>query len=155
MMNDTANQIADTIEDVTRALAEWTVERHFQSDATLSDRFGKTWRGDWVAHVESRLRFLAQAVALEREELFAVAMRWTAQSHGSKPDHRSDLDLSLRCMRDVILEELPPAAVDITRRCIDAGLLEIAQQADVDSAVSVSSASTNRLALEYIENILS
>jgi MerR family transcriptional regulator, light-induced transcriptional regulator len=155
MNHQTANHIAETIEDVTRALAEWTVSRHFEADGTLPSRYGQTWRGDWVAHVESRLRFLVQAVAVQSDELFADSMRWTAQGLRGQSEHRADLELSLRCMREVVLEELPPASIEATGRCIDAGL-EALRKSVIEDGVSVAADdSGHREALAYIEAVLS
>ena len=69
-MNEAARQLSDTIEAVSKALAEWTVNRHIESDPALPERYGTTWRTDWTANVQSRLAYLAQAVSVRRPELF-------------------------------------------------------------------------------------
>lgn len=155
MNRQTANQIADTIENVTRAMAEWTVNRHLKSDPSLPEKYGAFWRSDWVCHVESRFRFLAQAVALERPEVFARALQWTAKAHGEQSETLDDLELSLRCMREVVREELPTAALEPTSRCIDAALIEMHTNGRFDHSTLRPEDPQNRVALEFIEAILS
>ena len=155
MTNQTANQIADTIENVTRALAEWTVNRHLKSDPSLPEKYGAFWRSDWVCHVESRFRFLAQAVALGRPEVFARALQWTAEAHCGKPENLADLELSLRCMREVVREELPTAALEPIGQCIDAALAGMHANDEVAQSALQPDQPNDRLALTYVEAILS
>lgn len=155
MTRETANQIADTIENVTRALAEWTVNRHVGFDPKLPEKYGMFWRSDWVGHVESRLRFLVQAIALEQPALFASAMRWTAQAHCGDSDGCEELRLSLQCMRDVVDEELPPPALDPIHACIDAGLAAIAAPIDKLASILKPGRQEHQLALDYISAIVS
>ncbi|MCB9852691.1 MAG: B12-binding domain-containing protein [Phycisphaerales bacterium] len=154
MNRKTANQIADTIENVTRAMAEWTVNRHLKSDPLLPEKYGAFWRNDWVSHVESRFRFLAQAVALERPEVFARALQWTAKAHGEQSESLADLELSLRCMREIVREELPTAALEPTGRCIDAALDEMHANGGLDQSTLRPDAPQDRIALGFIEAVL-
>ncbi|MCA9254372.1 MAG: B12-binding domain-containing protein, partial [Phycisphaerales bacterium] len=155
MNRETANHVADTIENVARALAEWTVNRHLKSDPALPDKYGEFWRSDWVGHVESRFRFLAQAVALNRPEVFAAALQWTAEAHCGHEANIADLDLSLRCMREIVREEAPTAALDAVNRCIDAALNSMDCRGDADRSSLSPTRPHDRLALSFVEAILS
>ncbi|HPF39083.1 MAG TPA: B12-binding domain-containing protein [Phycisphaerae bacterium] len=155
MNRETANHVADTIENVARALAEWTVNRHLKSDPALPDKYGEYWRSDWVGHVESRFRFLAQAVALNRPEVFAAALQWTAEAHCGHEENIADLDLSLRCMREVVREEAPTAALDAVNRCIDAALNSMECRDDTNRSSLSPDRPHDRLTLSFVEAILS
>lgn len=155
MMNrQESNHIADAIESVIRPLAEWTVNRHVETDPSLPDEYGETWRGDWVGHVESNLRFLIQAVALDRPEIFANAMRWTAQAHCEHHQGRSHLADNLKCLRGIAGEELPPPTHAAINRCIDAGLAAIESQGPDEVDALRADDPSNRRALEFIHAIL-
>lgn len=148
-------QIADSIEGVTRALAEWTVSRHLEFDAQLPEKYGVYWRSEWVGHVESRLRLLIQAVALERPELFASAMRWTADAHQDEGEGREDLALSLKAMRDVIRDELPPPMLDAINRCLDAGIAALSPGASVPGGANAGSVlDKNEPARQFMQAVL-
>ena len=127
-MNETARQLSNTIEAVSKALAEWTVNRHIESDPALPERYGSTWRGDWTANVQSRLGYLAQAVAVRRSELFTQMMLWTAVAALARKANPDDLMSSLEHMRDVLAQELPPPVAKTASEYVDQALSPLEQR---------------------------
>ena len=153
-MNETARQLSTTIETVSKALAEWTVNRHVEADPTLPERFGTTWRNDWTANVQSRLCYLAQAVAVRRSELFAQMELWTAAAALARNAQPGDLLSSLEHMRHVLAQELPPPVARTAVEYVDQALSRL-RNARPESAAPPSLATpASRLVLKYLEAVL-
>ncbi len=112
-MNPQALQTSYAVEAVSRALAEWTVVAHAEQDATLAQRYGGSWRRDWVADAHARILYLCQALAVERPELLAHMCRWVASARPKDTQVLDDLQTSLRCCTRVVAEQLPGQAGSI------------------------------------------
>ena len=154
-MNEAAKQLSYTIEAVSKALAEWTVNSHIAADSTLPERYGATWRADWTVNLQSRLAYLAQAVAVRRSELFTQMMLWTvaaALARKAKPD---DLLNSLEHMRDVLAQELPPPVAKIASKFVDQALFRLRSAELEFSAEPGPDTSRGKLLLQYLEAVLS
>jgi methanogenic corrinoid protein MtbC1 len=153
-VNEAARQLSSTIEAVSKALAEWTVNRHVEADPTLPERYGTTWRSDWTANVQSRLGYLAQAVAVRRSELFTQMELWTAAAALARKANPDDLMSSLEHMRDVLAQELPPPVAKTASEYVDQALSRLSS-AELDSAAAPSPGTPQgRLLLQYLEAVL-
>ena len=153
-MNETAIQLSYTIEAVSKALAEWTVNRHVASDPALPERYSAAWRADWTANVQSRLAYLAQAVAVRRAELFTQMMLWTAAATLARKAKPDDLLNSLEHMRDVLAQELPPPVAKIASEYVDHALSHL-HSAEFESTASPSPGTPHgKLLLQYLEAVL-
>jgi methanogenic corrinoid protein MtbC1 len=153
-VNETARQLSNTIESVSKALAEWTVNRHIESDSALPERYGATWRTDWIANLQSRLAYLAQAVAVRRPELFTQMMLWTAAATLARKAKADDLLNSLEHMRDVLAQELLPPVAKTASEYVDQALSRL-RSAELDSAAAPSPGTPQgRLLLQYLEAVL-
>ncbi len=153
-MNETAKQLSNTIESVSKALAEWTINRHIESDPALPERYGTTWRADWTANLQSRLAYLAQAVAVRRPELFTQMMAWTAEAALARRAKPDDLLNSLEHMRDVLAQELPPPVANTASEYVDQALTRL-RSAEIESAVALNPSEPHgKLSLRYLEAAL-
>jgi len=153
-VNETAKQLGNTIEAVSKALAEWTVNRHIESDPALPERYGATWRTDWTANLQSRLAYLAQAVAVRRSELFTQMMLWTAAATLARKAKPDDLLNSLEQMRDVLAQELPPPVAKTASEYVDQALSRL-RSAELEPSVALSPGSRHgKLLLRYLEAAL-
>jgi len=153
-VNETARQLSNTIEAVSKALAEWTVNRHIESDPALPERYGATWRTDWTANLQSRLAYLAQAVAVRRPQLFERMMHWAALAAQARHATSEDLLISLEHMRDVLAQELPPPVAKTASEYVDQALSRL-RSAKLGSAAPPSPGTPHgRLLLQYLEAVL-
>jgi methanogenic corrinoid protein MtbC1 len=153
-VNETAKQLSNTIEAVSKALAEWTVNRHLEADPTLPERYGAAWRSDWAANVQSRLAYLAQAVAVRRSELFAQMMLWTAAAALARRAQPDDFLSSLEHMRHVLAQELPPAVAKTAAEYVDQALSRLRSAEPEPSARPSPDTPQGRLVLQYLEAVL-
>lgn len=125
-MDDNARQLSLALENVSKALAEWTVSAHEERDPTLPVRYGPRWRQQWVDEVRSRLAYLAQALAVRKPIVFAEALRWSGVAFMARRLGENDLSLSHACLREVIESNLPKAiATPIMQLLNDAEGMEI------------------------------
>jgi len=107
MKSAASTDSAHAIEGVSGALAEWIVQRQFELDPTLDQRYGPKAQRMWRTEVQSRLRHLAQAVAVGCPSLFLGSTGWSKIAFASRDVALSDLRLSLECTVEVLGEHLP------------------------------------------------
>lgn len=153
-MNETARQLSNTVDAVAKALAEWTLNRHLEADPALPARYGSSWRSDWTANVQSRLAYLAQAVAVRRPKLFAQMMLWTAAAARARQVSPDDLLSSLEHMRDVLVEELPPPVAKTAAEYVDQALADLRSAESAPATGPGLGAPQRELLLKYLEAVL-
>jgi methanogenic corrinoid protein MtbC1 len=153
-MDETAKQASRVVESTAKAVANWTVGRHAQLDQGLEQRYGANWREEWVGHIAAQMQFLAQAVAVRRPEVFAESVRltWAAFRARGVPD--TDLATSLRCLRDVIQTELPPAAATTASSYVGQALEQVEAAPPVVDEPVIGEGPHQQLALRYLEAVL-
>lgn len=124
-MNKEALNLSRSLEAVSKALARWTVERHAAADVALPQRYGAGWRSDWVANVEARLAYLAQAVAVRSPDVFSASVLWNREAIATREGRVEDLQANLHHLRAVIADELPPPVAHSATECVDAALVAL------------------------------
>lgn len=114
---------ANAIDSVSRALAQWIVERQHERDPGLAERYGATGRRMWRVDVQNRLQQLVQAVGVESPELFLSSVAWAKVAFAGRGVDIADLRLSLECTAAVLDEHLPAAvagaAVPMIRQALE------------------------------------
>lgn len=152
-MNEAARGSSLIIDSVARALAEWTVTSHHETDRTLAQRYGPTWRTDWVADVQQRLHHLAQAVAVRRPAVFVETVSWAGTAFAARDVAPEDLSQSLACMRQVAAAELPEPVGATAADYIDQAIGGLggarAANGHIDAAHPLG-----ELMLKYLESLL-
>jgi len=153
-MNAEARQASLIIDSVSKAIANWTVDQQVEKDSQLPARYGQSWRSDWIAHTQSQLTMLAQAVSVRSTDLFVASMDWTCQSFKSRGVSKSDLVLNARCLQDVLGKELPTEVGSIARKIMRAAvecLGSFHSDADTDA---IPATVDRKTVLQYVEAIL-
>lgn len=153
-MNDVAKQLSHTIESVARALAEWTVNRHVESDPALPRRYGDTWRKDWTGNVRSRLAYLAQAVAVRRPALFTQMMQWSASAARAREVQPDDLVSSLDHMREILAQELPAPVARTAAEYVEHALASLRNGSNGSGDSLGTRSHDHKLMLQYLEAVL-
>lgn len=121
-MNEHALHIHRSIDSVSKALAEWTVSAQFEADATLSHRYGEGSRRRWVADTQARISHLSQALAVRSPELFVDSVYWMREAFVARGSDAADLELNLKCLRDVMAAELPVVVTEAAVPCVERAL---------------------------------
>jgi len=153
-MNQEASTLSRSLEAVSKALAQWTVERHAVADPTLLQRYGAGWRTEWTANVTARLAYLAQAIAVRCPDVFTASVLWNRDATGSRGGHVADIQTSLRHLRTVIADELPPPVANAALGCVDAVLAVFDRPPSIVSADD-SEGRHRHVMLRYLECLLS
>ncbi len=86
------------------------------------DRFGANAHAVWREHLASRIEELRLAIGRGQPGLFTDQVGWTRATLTSRGFPESDLQLSLKCLRDVLHDELPAEAAPPALQCLDATL---------------------------------
>ncbi|MCK6486486.1 MAG: cobalamin-dependent protein [Phycisphaerae bacterium] len=153
-MTKKSSQLSRSLEAVSKALARWTVERHATDDPSLPRRYGAGWQADWVANVEARLAYLAQAIAVRCPDVFSSSMLWNRDAITRRDGRVDDLQASLRHLRAVIADELPSPVARVATECVDAALAALDQPHTLDSIAADDTRHRN-VRLHYLECLLS
>ncbi len=119
-------QAAETLEAVSRAVTEWTVDRMFTEDASMEARYGADGRRLWRKEVQTRLAHLAEAIASGEPRLFISNAAWSRAAFLARDLGEDDLARSLRCMAAVIQDNAPASIAAHTRSIIDSSITELA-----------------------------
>lgn len=147
-------QLSRSLEAVSKALARWTVEGHAAAHTSLSQRYGAGWQADWVANVEARLAYLAQAIAVRCPDVFSASVLWNLEAMATRGGRVDDLQASLRHLRAVIAGELPPPVARVATEYVDASLAALEQPQTADSAAADETRQRDFM-LRYLECLLS
>ena len=112
-MTMTAEQAAARIHGVKSRLAAEITKRHFQRRPELEQRYGPRGRAKCEEDAHFHLSYLAEAIAVERPELFGQYIAWAGKMLRSRgvpeDDLRGDLAEMLEVSAEVAPEVLPHA----------------------------------------------
>ncbi|HRX85086.1 MAG TPA: cobalamin-dependent protein [Phycisphaerae bacterium] len=151
-MNAEAKHASVILDSIAKAVANWTVDKHAEAAPQLAERYGATWRADWISHTLAQLHLLAQAVAVRSADLFTESMKWTRESFRARGIDSTDLDENTRCLRSVLASELPAPVDTLVLSYVDASLAR-AEEAP-QGGDGVAAAVQETVVLEYLAAIL-
>lgn len=101
-------QAGNTILREHETLAERLVDRQFELDHSLADRYGPEDREQCLRDAQYHLDYLAEALRVGSTQLFIEYVNWAASLLTSRNVPTDDLILNLRSLRMVLAENLPP-----------------------------------------------
>ncbi|MBY0311551.1 MAG: cobalamin-dependent protein [Phycisphaerales bacterium] len=147
---------AEVLRQSANALAAMTTERMFQEQPGIAARYQPNPSLKWRENVSGRVHYLAAAVATGRPHVFLHQAKWDKVAHSARGGEAACADLmcSMRCLRSVIGEELPPAARPVVLECVDAAIATMASASTESHSLLNPSTPTGRLAAEYLLAIL-
>ena len=140
-MNPLDRQSADSIDQVSKALVEWTLAAMAEEDPSFATRNGPEGLRLWRGELKSRIQHLAEAVACGCPEILARNVCWSREAFEARDLPIADLDASLRRLRSVIEAQLPAPIASRSTIAIDAGLARLAEAKPVRSDRGVSESS--------------
>lgn len=100
-------QCADSIDGVSRALAEWTVSLLYERHPAFESRYGEDGRLLWRGEMTNRLQHLSEAIATARPALFEHSVEWARSAFEARQMDPGDLALGLQALEETLRAELP------------------------------------------------
>ncbi|MFM7134061.1 MAG: B12-binding domain-containing protein [Planctomycetota bacterium] len=100
-------QCADSIDGVSRALAEWTVSLLYERHPEFERRYGADGRLLWRGEIANRIQHLAEAIATARPALFEHSVEWARAAFVARDMDPADLVLGLQALEETLRAELP------------------------------------------------
>lgn len=152
MLDQNARELSIQVEGLARGLSQWILDRHLELDPDLPSRMGEDWRKVWRPEVELRLRYLAQALAVQRPEVFATLAAWSREAYSARGMYSGELKTNLIATRDVLTSELPEHVSPSIKACIDAALTVCETNGATPPKEHLET--LDPLALRYLERLL-
>lgn len=147
------NQASATLlERSSRGLALAAANRLLGSHPELESLFGDGAFSSWRDHLEQRVLELSSALLASEPKLFVNAVQWSRVAFVSREVPKEYVRASLESLRDVVAEELPISAGELSREYLEAGLEGLDKGGDEPRLKGDSR--TERLALEYLSAAL-
>ena len=115
-------QYADSIDHVSRALAEWTVTALYERFPEFESRYGADGRALWKGELINRMQHLAEAIAADRAAIFVNSVEWARAGFMARGFELSHLTASLEELEETMRAELPTPLAARTTRMIHEGL---------------------------------
>ncbi|MFM7052868.1 MAG: B12-binding domain-containing protein [Planctomycetota bacterium] len=132
-------QFAESIDGVSRALAEWSLSLLYERRADFDARYGPEGRDLWKGEFVNRLQYLAEAVAADRPTLFVHSVEWARAAFAARDLDERDLIDSLEALDETLKAELPAQVSARACRIVSAGLAALRKP--VASAVDAAAPS--------------
>lgn len=129
-------------------------ERMLSECPGLLDRFGERAFSSWKEDLTGRVRELAAALQSESPSGFARDVSWARVSFESRSHDIDDLKASLRCLRDVLGEELSGSAASVVSTYIDVALETLAKPHVAPADGLCADTPNGRISMEYLEFLL-
>ena len=152
-------QFAASIDNVSRALSEWTVQEMFEREPEFERLYPADGRALWKGEIINRLQFLAEAVAADCPALFVQSVEWARAGFMARAFDTAHLATSLEVLGEVIKEELPKQVADRALAILEKGLVPARRkESPRDDAVLVSAFTHDgvdaKRAQDYLNNLL-
>lgn len=128
-MSDLIDVLAAKRSDLARAIAE----AHFDRYPELRERYGEAGLAHCTADAAYHLQYLAQALRVRNDDLFADYARWAKIMLEARHVPAADLSSNLATVADVVAEKVPAIAANV-RQTIDAGLRALEAVAEAKDA---------------------
>lgn len=136
------------------ALAEALVEREFSRHPELEARYGKVAREKSLQDARYHLSYLANALAFDSEKLFVDYVEWARIMLAQRNVRPADLEFHLECMRDIVLERLPPDAGQAAARMVDTAISAMPGMPDDAPSYLEDDSPLSPLAHQYLRALL-
>jgi len=118
------------------------------------DRYGADPRPLWCDHLAGRIGDLSLAVADDRPDLFADQVGWAKVAFASRGVPAEDLRTSLRCLRDVLVDELPGEVSAASVPIVDGALRRWESLGASEPSALSGDTDAGRLAAGYVGALL-
>jgi signal transduction histidine kinase len=153
-MNDADVAVSRSIDARRRTLSAAVVERQYALHPELGDRYGERGREKCIEDTEFHLAHLSAAILATSPALFADYIDWVSfvmSAAGIRPE---DVRANLRCLQDVLAEQLPEGMGVVAGHYVESALERLAgPTAESPSHLPQDGASAG-IAKEYLRLLL-
>jgi methanogenic corrinoid protein MtbC1 len=153
-MSDISQQCAEALRTRQADLAGVLVERQFERHPELAARYGAIGRQRCLEDAQFHLSFLAQAVQLERAEIFGEYIAWAKVMLSRRGIPAEDLARHLALLREILVAELPGEVSAFAAQAIDRCLVAMPQMPLEIPSFLDSAAPLADLARDYLGLLL-
>jgi methanogenic corrinoid protein MtbC1 len=129
-------QLADTLDGVSRALAEWSVGLLYERHPGFEARYGAQGRALWKGEMLNRIQHLSEAIAADRPALFTNSVEWAQAAFLARDMDPIDLVEALGALEETIRAELPAQVAARASRLLEEGLAVAKRRPTTDAGVS-------------------
>jgi len=116
-------QFAESIDGVSRALAEWAVALLYERNPGFDGLYGSNGRYLWKGEMVNRLQYLAEAIAVDRPVVFTQSVEWARAAFVAREMPVADLVESLLALDLTLRAELPAQIAARAGKFIAEGIL--------------------------------
>lgn len=149
-----AREIGQFIDAERRSLAIAIVDRQYERQPHLRERYGEAGRGKCVQDTEYHLSYLAAALTYWSPTLFAEYLRWAKGVMVAYGVDIADVEMNLECMREVLRERIAAEGLQRLETCLDLATESLrADDSPVDSFLTPDRPLA-ALASEYLRALL-
>lgn len=145
---------AAIIESGNAALAAGSVERLFDMDPALRQRWEPGAYTTWTAETRVRLEQLVAALRARRPMIFAAGAQWTARAIHARGAPIGDFTTSLRALARTLAEELPERGASAVAPYMDTAFETLAHGIGEDASSLERAGEHAPLAAEYLALLL-
>ncbi|MDZ4828859.1 MAG: cobalamin-dependent protein [Phycisphaerae bacterium] len=153
-MNAEDRQIAESLDAVTNAVGEWTIDLLWTRDPTMDQRYGADGRRLWTSEVRVLIQHLAEALAAGCPALFLHHARWSRTGFVAREVREKDLHAAVECLREVVAQDLPASVAKPALTLIDEALTLLGQTHALPESAICSSRPNASLARVYLLQLL-
>ena len=146
--------IADYLRQKRTSLAEAITARQYEQYPELAQRYGEGSRARCAEDMAFHLSYLGTAIATDQLVLFVDYITWAKTLFLSYQLRLEDLANSLRCMRDVLCEQLPGEDASLVTSYIEASLQTFEHEPPQSASFIQPGQPHAQLAQRYLDALL-
>jgi methanogenic corrinoid protein MtbC1 len=147
---------AELLQRSCQSFAGYAASAMLAASPETARRFGPDASAGWKTHQAQRLLELAAALRVGSPGLFVARVRWMQKAFQARSQGMEDLGVSLRSLREVLAERLPPPARNGALEYLDKGIAALASEVPAPAKSELDPARPNdRIALAYLQKVLS
>lgn len=152
-MNEGHLLTAEVLAAGARAYASFAANRLVERNPEVNAQFGTGAFQNWQDHFCRQIIELSAAVAEAEPRLFSARIDWSRNAFQAREVSEEILKWSLRCLREVLDEELPEQQSNTVRDYLDLALQSFDQSVHQDKE-NPAAGGLSQLALKYLETAL-
>ncbi|MBL8896079.1 MAG: cobalamin-dependent protein [Planctomycetes bacterium] len=153
-MNSRGRFAAELLTSTPRALAAAAAERQISASERSVECFGADAFTRVLDDTELRLRYLAEAVAVEKPALFEHHIRWALEAHLGREIPNSYLVANLEALEHACREHLPEEALRCIEPVLRAGRARAQEGASPSCSALSGAAAETKLARQFLVAVL-
>ena len=156
MGNEQGNRFAaELLERGASGFAGYAASVMLEKSPEIKQRYQPDAFANWKTHMTQRILELAAAVSTGEALMFSSRVMWSRKAFLARNQEEDDLVISLSALREVLAENLPPAASADPLDYVDQALAVLSEaRPSLEESELDPSRTHDRLALRYLQTVL-